>query len=293
MNTRVHQQPGDYLMSNNSGMAVRRIRSPNQHDVLCGRGGGINSHAGNRVFREYVAERRLDYNLAGSKADKALVAKLVMELVTSKGGRFLQRDSTGGIGSWWVEIDEIKAMAKTSQALREGAPTIRAQHKEEIQANRRTKRSRTTPSTEAVTSSPGYTPLISNATFEQQYRPTKVAKIADDDTPTLVPTYGSDPPTLYLTPTSAPVITNTVPMVDNSKEWKITGHLEGEFVNPFENEEERLKPFFADSYPVVVSPQHDAFTSCVHCCAPVQHGKSCNCMSAYDPLNTITEIATV
>jgi hypothetical protein len=123
-----------YSMTTNG--AVRRIRTPHPHDVLSGRGGGINSHVGNKAFREWVLERKEAYNLAGSKAEKARVATEVIDLVTSQNpsGRFLQRDSTSASGpSWWVEVDEARALAKTSQALREGAPQIRAAHKSELQ----------------------------------------------------------------------------------------------------------------------------------------------------------------
>jgi len=116
--------------------AVKRIRTPHEHDVLSGRGGGINSHPGNKTFREWVKERKQRYNLAPSKAEKARVAKEVITMVEMliPPGRFLQREtssgsiSIGGMGGWWVEVDETKAMAKTSQALREGAPHIRAAH---------------------------------------------------------------------------------------------------------------------------------------------------------------------
>jgi len=114
--------------------ALKRIRTPHEHDVLSGRGGGINSHPGNKTFREWVKERKQLYNLAPSKAEKARVAKEVIGMVEMliPPGRFLQKESSsgliGGMGSWWVEVDETKAMAKTSQALREGAPHIRAAH---------------------------------------------------------------------------------------------------------------------------------------------------------------------
>lgn len=117
------------------GTAVKRIRVPHPNDVLSGRGGGINSHVGNVRFREWVAVRKNDYTLAPSKADKARVAKEVIDLVEHQTppGRFLQKDPTavGGAG-WWVEIDEERVMAKTSQALREGAPQIRALHRDEL-----------------------------------------------------------------------------------------------------------------------------------------------------------------
>jgi len=114
--------------------SVRRIRTPHPHDVLSGRGGGINGHAGNVQFREWVGVRKNDYNLAPSKVDKARVAQEVIQLVREQDppGRFLQKDTSAGIGNWWVELDEDRVVAKTSQALREGAPLIRAAHQQEI-----------------------------------------------------------------------------------------------------------------------------------------------------------------
>ena len=115
---------------------VKRIRTPHPHDVLSGRGGGINSHVGNKTFREWVRERKEAYNLAASKAEKARVANEVIDLVRAQNppGRFLQRDPSSVSGpSWWVEVDEARALAKTSQALREGAPQIRAAHKDELE----------------------------------------------------------------------------------------------------------------------------------------------------------------
>jgi hypothetical protein len=115
------------------GGAGKRIRTPHEHDVLLGRGGGINSHEGNVQFRAWVAERKNDYNLAPSKTEKARAAREVMALVQNRfpPGRFLKRDPT--CMEWWVEIDDEKMMTKTSQALREGAPQIRALHKDELQ----------------------------------------------------------------------------------------------------------------------------------------------------------------
>lgn len=37
---------------------IRRIRQPNPQDVLSGRGGGINSHPGNKAFRQWISERK-------------------------------------------------------------------------------------------------------------------------------------------------------------------------------------------------------------------------------------------
>ena len=111
---------------------VKRIRTPHANDVLCGRGGGINSHPGNKNFRNWVRERKEAYNLATSKVAKAGVAREIVQIVRclSPAGRFLMREGGNtSSSSYWVEIDDNKAMAKTSQALREGAPAIRSKAK--------------------------------------------------------------------------------------------------------------------------------------------------------------------
>jgi len=115
----------------------KRIRIPHDHDVLCGRGGGINSHLGNKTFRKLVQDRKESYNLAHSKIAKADVSREIMEEIArlKPPGRFLMReeigkDEAGKSPTYWVEIDFLKAMAKTSQALREGAPAIRAKYRD-------------------------------------------------------------------------------------------------------------------------------------------------------------------
>jgi hypothetical protein len=117
------------------GGPIRRIRTPHPHDVLSGRGGGINSHPGNKVFREWVNLRKEDYNLAPNKKEKTRVAEEVMDQVRQQDppGRFLQKDNSITSGpTWWIEVSEERALAKTSQALREGAPQIRLAHKDEL-----------------------------------------------------------------------------------------------------------------------------------------------------------------
>ena len=135
---------GDILMAGPGidaafGRAMR-IRTPHPHDVLCGRGGSINSHLGNIRYRDWVKERKERYNPSASKVSKASLCREVVDLVAvlNPPGRFLQRmdEAPGGMGGimsmqtgWWMPINDQKAMAKTSQALREGASNIREHHK--------------------------------------------------------------------------------------------------------------------------------------------------------------------
>ena len=127
----------NYVVSTGTAAGtVSRIREPHPHDILCGRGGSINNHEGNIRFREWVQERKNDYNLAANKAEKTRVSREIIDLVQAQEppGRFLTRDPNApAMGpTWWIVIDDAKAMAKTSQALREGAPAIRAKHKDEL-----------------------------------------------------------------------------------------------------------------------------------------------------------------
>ena len=121
---------------------------------MTGRGGAINSHIGNKTFREWVRVRKEEYNLAPCKAEKAKVAKEVMDLVKSLDppGRFLMQDPTcSSTQCWWIEVDETKALAKTCQALREGAPRIRAAHKDELEERARKPKRRKSASTKRPT----------------------------------------------------------------------------------------------------------------------------------------------
>eukprot|EP00588_Corethron_pennatum_P009867 CAMPEP_0194281462 /NCGR_PEP_ID=MMETSP0169-20130528/20766_1 /TAXON_ID=218684 /ORGANISM="Corethron pennatum, Strain L29A3" /LENGTH=509 /DNA_ID=CAMNT_0039026525 /DNA_START=340 /DNA_END=1869 /DNA_ORIENTATION=- len=99
------------------------IRTPLPHDVLCGRGGGTNNHSGNERFRTLVNDNKRAY-LQSSKREKPEVSRKIVAEIRSlnPSGRFLQKNNTSGL---WDDIGDQKAREKTSQALREGAPTIR------------------------------------------------------------------------------------------------------------------------------------------------------------------------
>ena len=102
------------------------IEVPHKNDVLFGRGGGINSHPGNRNYRSIVQRYKHDYNLAGNKQLKADISNNVITQIHSlkPPGRFLAKSKKDS--AFWEEVTAADAMKKTSQALREGAPDIRA-----------------------------------------------------------------------------------------------------------------------------------------------------------------------
>jgi len=118
--------------------AVERVDTPNVNDVLCGRGGSINSHAGNEHFRQLVEKRKRVYLTARFKREKRLIASSIVSEIQALDppGRFLARKG-GKENGYWYDIGDEKARDKTSQALRENAPSIRAEIETEINQQRR------------------------------------------------------------------------------------------------------------------------------------------------------------
>jgi len=117
------------------------VQKPNPKDVLCGRGGRINSHPGNVYFRTLVEQYKHKYCDPGTKnVDKARMASSIVYNIRNSsssssssdavvvggggGGRFLKEDQDSG---YWVEIGDEKAIRKAAQALREMAPVLRHQ----------------------------------------------------------------------------------------------------------------------------------------------------------------------
>lgn len=85
--------------------------------VLCGRGGGINKHFGNIVYRRVVEYNKKVYKQV-PKRHRMLVSRSIVQAILNAGGRFLQEQSSSGT-TIWTEIPIRRAVQKTSQALRE------------------------------------------------------------------------------------------------------------------------------------------------------------------------------
>lgn len=94
------------------------------NDVLCGRGGETNHHPGNIRYRSLVKAYQKLYLLA-KRRDKPKIAQCIVVSVRGVEGRFLKRAKNATKGSTWVDVGNVKAREKTSQALREGAPNLR------------------------------------------------------------------------------------------------------------------------------------------------------------------------
>jgi len=98
------------------------IKTPHDHDVLSGRGNFVNYHPGNEHFRALVRKHKMEY-VKCPKPQKGKFSKLIYEEIKARNppGRFLKQDASTKL---WYDIGEKKALDKTRQALREGAPEL-------------------------------------------------------------------------------------------------------------------------------------------------------------------------
>lgn len=129
-----HHQEETILSKEAAGVVLRHLTSvddieePHPHDILKGKGRKISSHIGNVRFRSLVKSLKLKYALA-PKEEKPFFAKHVIESISTWNppGRFLAFNKETNI---WEEMTKRKAMDKTRQALREGAPKTLRKHSE-------------------------------------------------------------------------------------------------------------------------------------------------------------------
>mmetsp|Transcript_16936 Transcript_16936/g.30647 ORF Transcript_16936/g.30647 Transcript_16936/m.30647 type:complete len:207 (-) Transcript_16936:71-691(-) len=111
---------------------------PTQNDVLLGRGAFINEHDGNRRFRSFALERKLQFDTA-TPASRRIISREIVTLTRElhPPGRFLKRSpfaqqgpillSDGksyrlpprGLEGPWEEVSDEKACAKATQVLRD------------------------------------------------------------------------------------------------------------------------------------------------------------------------------
>mmetsp|Transcript_21254 Transcript_21254/g.52651 ORF Transcript_21254/g.52651 Transcript_21254/m.52651 type:complete len:372 (+) Transcript_21254:145-1260(+) len=101
------QEPEDY----------DNVNKPKDADVLCGRGGKVNKHPGNIVYRK-VVEYNKSYYQSVHKKHRILVSQSIVRAILNYGGRFM-----GQKGKEWIPICFKRAVQKTSQALRERSNT--------------------------------------------------------------------------------------------------------------------------------------------------------------------------
>ena len=96
---------------------VKIYVEPLDGDVLLGRGGRSNHHAGNVAYRLEVGKLREWYRTSEKNAKTDLSQLLVDWVLKEQKGRFLKQDNSGN--QKWYIVTNIVARRKASQALRE------------------------------------------------------------------------------------------------------------------------------------------------------------------------------
>ena len=103
-----HSSGGKFTLTNN--------------DVMLGRGSTPHRHPGNVTYRLLVDACKELY-ASCPKFHKVRLARAIVATVRSQGRRFLQSVEEGE--GLYRDIGDVKAVEKTSQALREGQPAVR------------------------------------------------------------------------------------------------------------------------------------------------------------------------
>ena len=83
-----------------------------------GRGGLVNTHAGNKDYLQYVLSRKPSYRQLASRAEKTAMSWEVVDWVHNRGGRFLHRIVCDGKTSF-SEASDSEKREKTSMGLRQ------------------------------------------------------------------------------------------------------------------------------------------------------------------------------
>lgn len=90
---------------------------PNCNDVKLGRGGGTNTHRGNKQLREKVEELFEEYNNRNEQGAKTAIAQGIIAAISKliPPGRFVKKESSSGR---WYEVGNNEALEKTAQTFR-------------------------------------------------------------------------------------------------------------------------------------------------------------------------------
>ena len=82
---------------------LKNIKDPSPNDVLYGRGGGTNHHPGNKRYRKWVEDRKVEY-VNSKRLEKPIVALEVVKKwrEQSPPGRFLKVDDKTGL---WNDVE--------------------------------------------------------------------------------------------------------------------------------------------------------------------------------------------
>merc|ERR1712125_68388 len=89
--------------------------SPNEFDVICGRGRSGRNHEGNLRFNMLIAENLTSYVEAKRKKDMTGIVTKIVRIIHDGGGNFIKKDAKGG----WQEIGTKASETKVRHTFRD------------------------------------------------------------------------------------------------------------------------------------------------------------------------------
>lgn len=111
------------------------IKTPNVHDVLLGRGKPFQNHDGNQSMLRIVDMYRKRYH-ESERAFKHEIIEEVLDIIKSKGGRFLERIDDFE-KSFWNQVPHRMAYRKVGHAFRSNARRISMEKRDQANNQRR------------------------------------------------------------------------------------------------------------------------------------------------------------
>jgi hypothetical protein len=97
---------------------------------------------GNKSFRNAVSAALEDFVNAVNRFEKAIVVQRVVDMVVSRGGRFLKEDTRAGT---WYQLSEQQSKEKVGHAIRDAANLYEVRKKKEQQMQQLTQQETNTP----------------------------------------------------------------------------------------------------------------------------------------------------
>lgn len=93
------------------------IFTPNDNDILQGRGNGSCNHPGNEKYIALIKKMKPRYTSTSLVKEKNVIVEDIFDIIKSWGARFIMKINTEP--SYWVEMTKANAVKKIKQALRD------------------------------------------------------------------------------------------------------------------------------------------------------------------------------
>jgi aromatic ring hydroxylase len=90
-------------------MSSFKIQQVTDQDILCGRGRGLESFPGNKLFRQVIKEHAATYIAPNTtRSERSRMVRLISDRLASEGMRFIKRVNKEG----WSPLEDYDAKLK-------------------------------------------------------------------------------------------------------------------------------------------------------------------------------------